>query len=146
MKEIPLTQGKVALVDDEDFEWISQWKWCAGYNHKHWYAFRGRLPTVYMHREIMKTPIDMVTDHIDHNGLNNCKYNMKNCTVSQNSRNSVSRYGESKYKGVYWNKARSKWHARITTDNGRVHLGFFSNEEEAAATCRAAEERRNNVS
>ncbi len=68
MKEIQLTQGKVALVDDEDFERLNQFKWCAHWNGKHWYAIRtvyeGKKKTIRMHREILNAPICMQGDHI----------------------------------------------------------------------------------
>lgn len=135
--EIKLSQGKVAIVDDEDFEYLNQWKWCAVKNHGHWYAMRTDVSTstrftVFMHRVIMKTPTDLVVDHVDQDGLNNKKDNLRNCTSQQNSLNNSSRYGSSAYKGVYYNKDRQKWHARIITNKKRVHLGFFTTEEEAA--------------
>ena len=84
MKEIILTQGQVALVDDEDFEYLNQWKWCAIKSRKTYYTTRTiYIPckmTVIMHRIIMNTPLDMTVDHIDHNGLNNQKYNLRICT------------------------------------------------------------------
>jgi hypothetical protein len=93
MKQIQLTQGKVALVDDEDFEWLSKWKWyaCSKNNDRNvvkWYARRleGRKH-VYMHREIMKTPKGQVVDHDpDPSGLNNQKANLTNVTENHNLR------------------------------------------------------------
>lgn len=89
MKEIQLTQGKVALVDDEDYDFLMQWKWHAHkdyYSEDVYYAGRrdyscgGNGKSVQMHRVIMKTPINLCVDHIDHNTLNNQKNNLRNCS------------------------------------------------------------------
>jgi HNH endonuclease len=106
MKKIKLTQGKFALVDDEDFDELNKFKWYAGSHYKEncLYALRRDnkiRKTILMHREIMQTPKGMVTDHIDHNGLNNQKINLRVCSHAQNIMNSAkSIEGTSKYKGV----------------------------------------------
>jgi hypothetical protein len=94
MKEIKLTQGQVALVDDEDYEELSRFKWHAFWNKytKSFYAKRseGKRPfqkAVYMHREVMRTPKNLDCDHIHHNTLDNRKENLRNVTSSQNSMN-----------------------------------------------------------
>ena len=98
MKEISLTKGMVALVDDEDFDYINQWKWYADFrkDRNTLYAARAERDTilgwkrqhkVFMHRVIMDTPEGLVTDHINHNGLDNRKCNMRNVTHSQNGMN-----------------------------------------------------------
>lgn len=135
MKEINLTQGKVALVDDEDFEELSQYKWFAQKAVNTFYAERvdmttGKPKKIKMHREIMKTHKGMETDHIDHNGLNNCKSNLRNVTHRQNGQNR----GEdksSKYAGVSWHKVSMKWSARIRINKKRKYLGYFDTELEA---------------
>lgn len=145
MKQIPLTQGKVALVDDEDFEWLNQWKWCAIRGRKTWYAARGEMrnkKTTYirMHREILKTPKGMDTDHKDHNGLNNCRNNLRIATNSQNQHNQLLRgIGTSKYKGVSWDKGRKKWRAVIRVNKKTKSIGRFTTEVAAAKAydCRA---------
>jgi hypothetical protein len=104
MKELLLTQGKVALVDDEDFEYVSQWKWHAQRDRGTWYA--KRRDGTKLHRIIMKTPVDLEVDHRDKNGLNCQKYNMRNCTHSQNMHN---RNFIGKYKGVWIHKASGRW-------------------------------------
>lgn len=89
-KEIQLTQGKVALVDDDWFDYLSQWKW---FCDKGIYAARskrkdnGKQETIYMHAVVANTPKGMNTDHIDMNGLNNQSYNLRVCTKSQNMGN-----------------------------------------------------------
>lgn len=104
MKEIKLTQGKVALVDDEDFESLDQWKWyvsAGGYAVRN-SCIKNRRTTIFMHRLIMSTPEGMDTDHRDHNKLNNQKGNLRICTHSQNLMNinkkTVNKY--SKFKGI----------------------------------------------
>lgn len=104
MKKIPLTQGKFALVDDEDFDVLNKFKWCCN----NWgYAMRniqrnGIKSAIIMHREIMNTPKGMDTDHIDHNKLNNQKNNLRICTRRENQRNRKKNVnGTSKFKGVY---------------------------------------------
>lgn len=94
MKEIQLTQGQVALVDDEDYEYLNQWKWQARLDTKSgsYYAIRteGTKPfhkTVYLAREIMNTPKNLECDHVNHNTLDNRKNNLRNVTHSQNSKN-----------------------------------------------------------
>jgi len=134
MKEIELTRGKVALVDDENFEYLNQWKWMARESGNNYYAVRGvrknrKLQNIAMHRIIMNTSNELQVDHIDHNGLNNQKSNLRNCTEIQNLRNRIP-YGRSKYLGVSMEKLHFR--ARISINNKRVHLGSFQNEIDAA--------------
>lgn len=132
MREIPLTQGKVALVDDEDFEWLSQYKWhfTMGYV-AHRFGYRG--PIVLMHRMILKPPRDMDIDHRDGDGLNNQKSNIRICTTQQNLRNTKKRHGTSSiYKGVNFHRQRGKWAACIHLDGKGIYLGLFVTEKEAA--------------
>jgi len=88
MKEIKLTRGMVALVDDDDYEWISQWEWIVRERKEGlYYALRYDMinrKRVLMHRIIMNTPPYMQVDHIDHNGLNNQKDNLRNCSHAEN--------------------------------------------------------------
>ena len=140
MKEIRLTQNKVAIVDEEDYEWLSQYKW---HYHKG-YAARtcrqtGKKRTVYMHREIMNTPRGLVTDHINGNRLDNRKANLRICTRAQNNMNMIKfrtrkkSKNASKYKGVYWNGGpKATWSAEIRHNGKQIHLGYFQDEVEAA--------------
>lgn len=137
MKEIPLTQGKAAIVDDEDFEWLSQWKWSARKDRSIWYAVRwqkgrmnGKRILLLMHREILHPPIGMETDHKDGNGLNNQRSNLRTATNSQNQQNAKHRKGLSTFKGVSWHVG--KWQSQIRVEGKRLHLGRFSSETEAA--------------
>jgi len=129
MKEIKLTQGKVALVDDEDFDYLNQFKWHASKSRKTFYASRGKNPAIKMHRFIMKTKEGLQVDHIDHNGLNNQKNNLRNCTIHQNNMNKGM--GEKEYmRGIY--KAKNRFRSIITLNYKSYSIGFFKTEEEAA--------------
>ena len=139
MKEIPLTQGKVALVDDEDFEWLNTWKWYAGKGSrgKRWYArtgFREQNGTrnIYMHQMLMlfpKKPLQI--DHLNHNGLDNQKDNLRVCTGRENMHN-IQQKGTSIYPGVNWSKSHKKWVSRISINNKKIWLGESKYEIEAA--------------
>lgn len=138
-KEIALSQGMVALVDDDMYEYLSQWKWHAvkGSNGK-FYAVRlegkGVRKYVAMHRVVANTPPGMDTDHIDDNDtLNNQRYNLRPCTRSQNQANRGRRADNtSGYKGVTWNKAKGKWIAQIRVYGKQIHIGNFVTAEKAA--------------
>lgn len=133
MKEIKLTQGKVALVDDEDFEWLNGFKWCADKNNYSFYAVRVSMgKKIYMHREILNISLlKTLADHKDRNGLNNQRDNLRIATRSQNNTNKTP-MGISKYLGVVWHGQVSKWMARVSKDSKVYHLGLFTNEEDAA--------------
>ena len=107
MKEIKLNHGYVTLVDDEDFEYLNQWKWQLNKTGNCIYVDRITTTNkirkvIKMHRLIMNTPKDMQVDHIDHNGLNNQKNNLRNCSVAQNRMNRKPS-GTTKYLGVRYN-------------------------------------------
>ena len=135
MKEIPLTQGKVAMVDDEDFEWLTKWEWTAHRCKNTFYADRHILIgeiryTSQMHREIMGfSPYDgRIGDHKDRNGLNNQRHNLREVTFSVNSHNrSDNKNNTSGYRGVHWHKDSQKWQVAITVNGTRKHAGSFSN-------------------
>ena len=130
MKEIPLTQGKVALVDDADYEWLNQWKWCASRRSKTWYAVRSSCK-IYMHRVIMDSP-EIQVDHEDLDGLNNQRANLRLATDVQNQQNTgVSHNNRSGFKGVSWKKSHRKWQAYIRVDGKNRFLGYFDDPEEA---------------
>jgi hypothetical protein len=132
MKKIKLTQGKVTLVDDEDFKYLNQFKWCARKHRNTYYACRKSKYSNNrnMHRLIMNTPSYLQVDHIDHNGLNNQKSNLRNCTNSQNQMNMGSIYGSVKLRGVC--KSNNKFRSYITFNNKTLYLGTFNTSKEAA--------------
>jgi hypothetical protein len=146
MKEIPLTQGKVALVDDEDFENIKHLHWYARLSRNHLYAAykvkrKGKSTIYYMHRVIMQPPEHLHIDHIDGNGLNNQRSNLRLCTHQENQRNRSSAQSNSKsgVKGVSWHKSSGKWRAVIKYEGKHKHIGAFSSIEDAAIAYRNAE-------
>ena len=138
MKEIALSQGRVALVDDCDFEELSKHKWYAVWITKSFYVMRkinnGNRPvTEYMHRQVIAAQSGDCVDHINHNGLDCRKSNLRICTQSQNLGNK-KKYGitASKFKGVFWHKQRMKWRAQIKFNYRSIHLGLFTDEPTAA--------------
>lgn len=131
MKEIKLTQGKVALVDNEDFEWLNQWRWY--YQHRGYAQRTVGNNKVIMHRAILNPPLDMEVDHINHNQLDNRRINLRIVSPSQNSQNRrIGIKNTSGYKGVCSFKQGNKWRASITIKAKVKHLGLFNSKEEAA--------------
>ena len=117
MKKIKLSKGKVALVDNEDYIWLNQWKWhfmAGGYAMRHLRISEDKnSKLIYMHRQILNTPKGLESDHINRNKLDNRKENLRVATRSQNNMNRKKRINcTSKYKGVSWHKQRKKWQAR----------------------------------
>lgn len=139
-KEIQLTQGMVALVEDDDYEYLAQFKWCAQRSRNTFYAMRhspclnGISTTIKMHSEIMDTPKGMQVDHRNGNGLDNRrKENLRVCTGSQNQHNRRKNSNNtSGYKGVYWYKQRGKWRARIEFNGKEISLGYYTDAVQAA--------------
>jgi len=138
-KEIILTQGKVAIVDDEDFEYLNQWKWFANLKGKKFYVgrnismFNGKQTKICMHRFIMNPEKGMVIDHLDGNSLNNQKNNLRICTQAENNRNrNFNINNTSGFKGVYWHKISSKWMAYIRINKKRLYLGIYTDPIDAA--------------
>ena len=139
MKCIPLTQGKSAIVDDEDFDRLNSFKWYAVKDRGNWYAVRnarmnGKYKLVRMHRCILglKFGDGKQVDHKNHNGLDNRRSNLRLCTNGQNQYNQLSRCGTSSFKGVCWRKDTKKWEAQIQVNDKVIHLGLFISEIEAA--------------
>jgi len=137
-RRIPLTKGKFAIVDPDDYEMLSKYKWHVTKNGNTFYAKRN-APTrkdttpIYMHRLIIKVPPGLVVDHINHNGLDNRKANVRPATRAQNNRHSQKRKNtRSKYKGVNWYSREKRFVVKITTDDNTVTLGYFQDEFQAA--------------
>ena len=131
---IPLTQGKFAIVDAEDYERLSRHKWCAGGKGDNCYAQRKEDgKTIEMHREIINIPTGFVCDHKNHNRLDNRKCNLRSCTYSQNAQNRrPCSNGTSRYKGVHWDRIRRKWRAKIKINGREIHIGYYEYEQDAA--------------
>lgn len=144
MKEIPLTQGKVALVDDEDFERINQFKWYARKTHNMYYAVH-TLPRsqnqrkLYMHAIIIGTPPRKMTDHINGDGLDNRKENLRVVTNRENLQN-LHVKKTSKYPGVRFVRQSKKWRATIQFKGKQYNLGNYSDELTAATVYAVASE------
>jgi len=136
--KIPLTQGKFAKVDPEDYLWLSQFRWCCKMNVDNCYAVRhvqvrGKSKRIYMHRQIMNTPNHLVCDHINHDGLDNRRKNCRNCTTAQNNSNRRSApTASSRYLGVSYDPRRNKWTAHIKKHGRSRYLGSFDIEADAA--------------
>jgi len=139
MKKIKLTQGKFTLVDDEDYDDLSKHNWYVQKSRNTFYAARrvknsnGNPRLALMHREIMGSPFGKKIDHIDEDGLNNQKQNLRICTNSQNQMNrGKTKVNTSGYKGVFWHELAKKWRAQISINNERIYLGLFDDVSEAA--------------
>lgn len=143
MKKIPLTQGFTALVDDDDFERLLESKWHydgKGYASRNIKKGSGVCSSISMHVQIMCSVGGLAVDHINGNGLDNRRKNLRLVTGTQNQQNQKpNRCGcSSQYKGVCWNKARRKWQATIKVDKKLRHLGCFERETDAALAYNAA--------
>ncbi len=145
MKEIPLSKGKVALVDDEDYERVTAIKWAASQTGKKWYG-RGHIPgsgkngkCFSLHRFVSGASSGEEVDHINGDGLDNRRSNLRICTSQQNKRNMAKQSGKSsKFKGVSYNKSHRRFEAYITVSYKRVRLGMHACEEAAARAYDAA--------
>ena len=128
MKKIKLTQGKFALVDDKDFEWLNQWKWYFNSG----YAVRGCSKRILMHRVINNTPDDLITDHINQNKLDNRKCNLRTGTKSLNNFNTkVRKDNSSGVKGIFWSKKHNNWRPVISKEGKKYCFGLYEKLEDA---------------
>jgi len=134
IRYIPLTRGLHAIVDAEDYEWLNQYKWYAQPAPRKgtFYARRNcRGGAVLMHRMIMRPPKGKVVDHINGNGMDNRRCNLRICTPAENSRNAPKRLGtRSRFIGVY--PCGDKWVSYITYNKEQIYVGIFDDEVEAA--------------
>ena len=148
MKKIPLNgkhgKGKFAIVDDDDYDELNKTKWFATSHGKTFYVHKDyiRKKTIHMHRVINKTPLGMETDHVNRNGLDNRKCNLRSCNRSKNNMNtSLKANNTSGYRGVVKHSARKGWKAQIRLNNKYIHVGYFNSPEEASvAYCKKAKE------
>ena len=135
---VPLTRGLFARVDIADALRVMERRWCAVSKKQTFYAVRalcdGGRSTLSMHRFLLNAPVGVQVDHIDGNGLNNSRVNLRFATNAMNSANRMKRPGTtSRYKGVHWNKQYGKWRAEITVNWKHLHIGTF--DDEIAAAC-----------
>jgi hypothetical protein len=139
MKEIPLSQGKTALVDDEDFWIVGEYKWYASWTGRNWYAKtdkrigEGKRLRLYLHRLIMDAPDGVEVDHINHDPLDCRRNNMRLATHTQNMQNWIQPQTEngSGYRGVILYPS-GRWRAKINAGKLSYHLGVYDTIEEAA--------------
>lgn len=135
-KTIPLSRGKTAFVDDEDYENLIRYRWYAKPSNRNWYAVTYNNKSkkqINMENFIIDNPNGLIIDHINRNGLDNQRKNLRLATKTQNLRNSRKRRNtSSKYKGVSLYKRYNKWEANIRVNKKLLHLGFFDDEKEAA--------------
>lgn len=139
MKTINLTQGKVALVDDEDYEYLNQWKWYAHKKSNTYYAARTiyipKRQQIYMHRVILNAPKGAQVDHININGLDNQKLNLRLCNNTENQRHQQLRLDNTTgFKGVSIKKGcvSKPYYVQIHLNNKPVSLGYYLTAKEAA--------------
>ncbi len=141
MKKIPLTQELVALVDDEDYGELSKFKWHAVRSHGTFYAYRrarkgerSNTNQIAMHRQILGIIGEpFITDHENHNGVDNRRFNIRKCTPGQNMQNkSAHKNGTSKYKGVHKSRKSNRWTASIQDNGNHIHIGTYDTEKVAA--------------
>ena len=139
MREIPLTQGKFAIVDDDDYEYLMQWKWYfdRGYARRG-VCKNGKLTFFLMHRVVAKTAKGLCTDHKNRNKLDNRKDNLRICNYSENAQNMMTKHGNSRFKGVHFHRKDMVWQSYIKHNGKQVHLGSFDCEIEAAKAYNSA--------
>lgn len=143
MREISLTQGQVALVDDEDYAALAQFRWSAHKRGKSFYAMRAKprpeIGSILMHRVITCAGDGLSVDHVDGDGLNNQRHNLRVVSHQQNLCNQRKQNNtSSKFKGVCWRHDTRRWMAYITVKGKRHYLGHFKTEKEAGKTYDAA--------
>ena len=141
-KQIPLTQGKFAIVDEQDFDFLNQFKWFASLGKGKWYARRAiciddglikKQKIVGMHTFMMETPKGKEIDHINGNSLDNTRSNLRVCSHRDNSRNKkFHSRNSSGFKGVFFHKSESRWESQIIVNYKKMTLGRFKEAKEAA--------------
>jgi len=131
VQAIPLTEGKETIVDDDVYEYLTQWRWSFS---RLGYAIRyGNGTIVYMHRVVAQTPLGMDTDHINGNKLDNRHENLRACTTAENSKNArLRKDNKSGFKGVHWNKTQGRYQVNIRFNGRKLFLGYFDDIEKAA--------------
>lgn len=131
-KEIELSQGFKAIVDDDVYDELNQYKWCVHLMRRDGKAYATRLLRLH-HAVVGHPPKGYVVDHINGDGLDNRRANLRIIPAQENSRwQKVNANNTSGYRGVSWHKGKQRWEASIRVNNHRVHLGRFKTIEEAA--------------
>ena len=136
-----MSQPRYTKVDQADYKRLRGYRWLASKGNNNYYALRhvpggkGKKASINsMHREIIQVPRGMVVDHINHDGMDNRRANLRAATYSQNMCNVRKRSGakHSKYKGINWRKRTRKWEVRVMFEKKRMHIGYFRDEIDAA--------------
>jgi hypothetical protein len=141
---IPLTKGHEAIVDVCDLHLVDKWNWYAKVDGNTLYAYRNdrsgaRARSALMHREILQPKHGELTDHVNGNGLDNRRENLRIATKSQNGANSKpNKRNKAGYKGVHFNSRENRWAARIKHNKKLFSLGLFETAEQAASAYREA--------
>lgn len=147
MKQIQLTKGYVALVDDADFEELSKSEWSAAVMPSgHVYARRakqrpsGTWTSEFMHRVLMDAQPGQLVDHENGDGLDNQRRNLRFATATQNVANRHRATGKSGVRGVFLDvrKLARPWRAYINVKTKRNHLGWFATKDEAVSARKSA--------
>lgn len=129
---IHMTRGMVAVIDIGDLPLVEGMGWCPIRGRSKWYAKHGKSPLILMHRHIMQAKPGELIGHIDRDGLNNRRSNLRVATHSQNCRNKQSDVGVSGLRGVHWHGDKGKWAAVTTVHGKRIYGGYFNNPVDAA--------------
>jgi len=142
MKEIKLTRGEVALVDDQDYDYLMLFKWYASKEHNTYYARSnvriavGKWVGIKMHQLVLDRMFgyeenNLIPDHKDRNGLNNQRTNLRlvSHTISCHNRDS---WAKSNYRGVHWHILKERWVSHISFGGETKHLGYFDSKIDAA--------------
>jgi hypothetical protein len=140
-KQIQLSNGGIAVVDDDDYDLLSKSRWTRLNNHSVSYAMLLKASGISMHRIIMglKKGDTRQVDHIDGDGLNNRKSNLRVVTRRENSLNrKLNKNNTSGHRGVEWDDRNNTWRARITVNNRQIQLGRFENKQDAVTAYEAA--------
>lgn len=139
MKKIPTSKGKYVLVDDEDYDELSQYKWTDAKGYAFRWTGRPNRARIYMHRFLKSAGEGQLVDHVNGDTLDNRKENLRLCTYSQNNMNkSLQSNSTSGLKGAYYHKPSGKWRAQIRKDKTSIHLGYFGSATDAHEAYKAA--------
>ncbi len=146
LKTLELTQGQVAVIDDTDFDNLKAFNWFAVKDRDRWYAATsivrddGKRQLLRMHRFVADAPAEMQVDHINGNGLDNRRSNLRVCTHQENqwNRQAAPRNSTTGLQGVNYNKANKNFRAAIKHNKKSIHLGVFSTKEAAFEAYKAA--------
>lgn len=149
--QFTLSRGEAALIDAADWETEFLFQHQSGFERAvtpskvPWRSSMGKWPyvrydiqfkckqyNVWLHRLVMQPPHDKVVDHINDNGFDNRRENLQVCTNAQNVRRARVRGGSSRFKGVYLRRSSGLWRAQIGYENGRIVIGEYETEVEAA--------------